>query len=115
MNFSITNDMIPPEAGISLNTSSFSNLIPELTSAYPDMLMEFQVFPATSPLLVFSSGNITLKPEIYVEAFVVSPDSLPKSVFLLSVKTKVSAKVMLTSGRITGSIHPARCPQYSKL
>ncbi|XP_036605677.1 lipopolysaccharide-binding protein-like [Trichosurus vulpecula] len=108
MNFSITDDMILTDLGIHLSTNLFKSLIPKLAAAYPNMQMEFQVFPATFPILTFSLGNVTITPKIHVEAFVILPSALLKSVFWLSVTTNVSATVMLTSGRITGSIHSRR-------
>ncbi|XP_072487668.1 lipopolysaccharide-binding protein-like isoform X2 [Notamacropus eugenii] len=105
MNFSITDDMIFKDFGIHLSTNLFKNLIPKLTTAYPNMQMEFQVYPATFPILTFSPGNVTITPNLHVEAFTILPSALPKSVFCLSVTTNVSATVMLNSSRITGSIH----------
>nr|XP_003411590.1 lipopolysaccharide-binding protein [Loxodonta africana] len=108
LNFSITDDMIPPDFNIRLTTKSFRPFIPRIARLYPNMNLELQGVVISAPFLIFSPGNLSLTPQMEVEAFVHLPNSDKESVFRLSVATNVSAILSFNTSKITGFLRPGK-------
>ncbi|XP_005392593.1 PREDICTED: lipopolysaccharide-binding protein [Chinchilla lanigera] len=108
MNFSITDDMIPPDSPFRLTTKSFRAFAPRIARLYPNMNLELQGGVVSAPLLNLSPGNLSLAPQMEIEGFVLLPDSVRKSVFRLGVATNVSATLTFNSSRITGILDPGK-------
>ncbi|XP_051835321.1 lipopolysaccharide-binding protein-like [Antechinus flavipes] len=106
MNYTITDDMIPSNFHIRLVTSSFRALIPQLGKLYPNMQMELQISSPSPPVMVFSQGNVTLTPEMELQAFVILPSSLRVPLFLLSMTTTVWATMDVNASRLVSSVNP---------
>ncbi|XP_068119471.1 bactericidal permeability-increasing protein-like isoform X2 [Hyperolius riggenbachi] len=106
--FSVTDDMIPKDFNIRLNTSSFGALIPQLSKLYPDMLMKMQISCRTAPFLDIKPGNLTISPNLDLQAYVILPNSTLAPVFLLNLTTTALAKVGVSSGRIVGNLDLSR-------
>ncbi|XP_069508500.1 bactericidal permeability-increasing protein-like isoform X2 [Ambystoma mexicanum] len=102
--FPLTDDMIPKDFKIRLNTSSIGVLIPQVEKLFPDMLMKMMVSAPVAPFLTFTPGNISLSPVLDIQAFAILPNSTMASLFLLSATTTLSAKVAVSANRITGSL-----------
>ncbi|XP_044153333.1 bactericidal permeability-increasing protein [Bufo gargarizans] len=102
--FNVTDNMIPKDFNIRLNTSSFGALIPQLSKMYPDMLMKLQITSTSAPALDIKPGNITISPKIDIQAFVILPNSSLAPAFLLNLTTTALAKVAVNSGRIVGNL-----------
>ncbi|XP_008054712.1 lipopolysaccharide-binding protein [Carlito syrichta] len=108
LNFSITDDVIPPDSNIRLNTKSFRGFAPRLARLYPNMNLELQGAVASAPLLHFSPGNLSLVPRMEIDGFVLLPDSVREPVFRLSVVTNVSATLTFNTSKITGFLKPGK-------
>ncbi|XP_004430467.1 PREDICTED: lipopolysaccharide-binding protein [Ceratotherium simum simum] len=108
LNFSITDDMIPPESPIRLTTKSFRPFIPRLAKLYPNMNLELQGAVVPAPFLNFSPGNLSLAPQMEIEAFVVLPSSIREPVFRLGLATNVSAVLTFNTTKITGFLKPGK-------
>lgn len=108
LNFSITDDMIPPDSIIRLTTKSFRAFVPRLGKLYPNMNLELQGAVVQAPLLTFSPGNLSLAPQLEIEAFVLLPNSVKQSVFQLGVATNISATLAFNTSKITGLLNPGR-------
>ncbi|OCT57734.1 bactericidal permeability-increasing protein [Xenopus laevis] len=106
--FNLTDDMIPKESIVRLNTSSFGILIPLLSKMYPNMLMKLKMSTASAPALNIKPGNLTLLPVGNIQAYAILPNSSLAPLFLLQLKTNVQAKVAVNSGRIVGFLEPAK-------
>ncbi|XP_043842525.1 lipopolysaccharide-binding protein-like [Dromiciops gliroides] len=106
MNYTITDDMIPPNFHIRLITSSFRALVPQLGKLYPNMQMELQITTSSPPIMVFSQGNVTLTPVMDLQAFVILPNSVRAPLFLLSVTTSVWATMGVNASRLVSSVSP---------
>ncbi|XP_007474439.2 lipopolysaccharide-binding protein [Monodelphis domestica] len=106
MNFTITDDMIPPQFHIRLTTSSFRALVPQLGKLYPNMQMELQMSTSSPPVMIFSPGNVTLMPVMDLQAFVILPNSIRAPLFLLSMTTTVSATMGVNASRLISSVKP---------
>ncbi|NXH33915.1 BPI protein, partial [Myiagra hebetior] len=106
--FEITEDMIPKDAGFSLDTSIFSAFIPQLEEMYPNMPMKFRLSTPTAPFLTIGPGGISLKPIVDAQAYVILPDSSLAPLFLLSLVRNVSAVINVRSGHIVGSVDVGR-------
>ncbi|XP_037667987.1 lipopolysaccharide-binding protein [Choloepus didactylus] len=108
LNFSITDDMIPPDFNTRLTTKSFRAFVPRIARKYPNMILELQGAVVSTPFLTFSPGNMSLAPQVEIEAFVLLPSSLREFVFRLGMATNVTAMLSFNTSKITGSLSPGR-------
>uniref|UniRef100_A0A452T894 Lipopolysaccharide-binding protein n=1 Tax=Ursus maritimus TaxID=29073 RepID=A0A452T894_URSMA len=108
LNFSITDDMVPPSSNIRLTTKSFRPFAPRLARLYPNMNLELQGAMASAPFLNFSPGNLSSTPLIDIEAFVLLPSSVREPVFRLGVATNMSAMLTFNTSKITGLLKPGK-------
>ncbi|KAM4622897.1 bactericidal permeability-increasing protein-like [Discoglossus pictus] len=106
--FNVTDDMIPKDFSIRLNTSSFGIMIPQINKMYPDMLMQLRISSATAPFLNIKPDNLTLSPQIEIQAYAILPNSSLAPLFLLDVTTSALAKVAVNSNRIVGNVELSR-------
>ncbi|CAM5152311.1 unnamed protein product [Eretmochelys imbricata] len=106
--FEITDAMIPKEIKFHLNTSTFSAFIPQLEKMYPDKLMKLRIKTSSAPFLTIAPGNLSLTPVVDIQAYVILPNSSFVPVFLLSVTSSVSVKIMVTSAQIGGTLELGR-------
>ncbi|XP_072259848.1 bactericidal permeability-increasing protein-like [Pyxicephalus adspersus] len=106
--FNVTDNMIPKDFSIRLNTSSFGTLIPQLAKMYPDMLMKLEITSTSAPFLDIKPGNVTISPKMDIQAYVILPNASLAPAFLLNVTTNALAKVAVSSGRIVGSLELSR-------
>lgn len=108
LNFSITDDMVPPDSPIRLTTKSFRVFVPRLAKLYPNMNLELQGAVVPAPFLNFSPGNLSLAPNMEIDAFVILPSSAREPVFRLGVTTNVSAVLTFNTTKITGFLKPGK-------
>ncbi|KAM6147847.1 lipopolysaccharide-binding protein [Erethizon dorsatum] len=108
MNFSVTDDMIPPDSPFRLTTSSFRAFAPRITRLYPNMNLELRGGAVSAPLLKLNPGNLSLTPQMEIEGFVLLPNSVRKPVFRLGVTANVSATLTFNTSRITGILEPGK-------
>ncbi|KAF6088239.1 lipopolysaccharide binding protein [Phyllostomus discolor] len=108
LNFSITDDVVPPTSNLRLTTKSFRPFVPRLAKRYPDMNLELQGRVASAPVLNFSPGNLSLAPQMEIEAFVLLPGSIKEPVFQLGVAANVSAMLTFNASKITGFLKPEK-------
>ncbi|NXE39890.1 BPI protein, partial [Ptilorrhoa leucosticta] len=106
--FEITEDMIPKDAGFSLDTSIFSAFIPQLEEMYPNMPMKFRLSTPTAPFLTIGPEGISLRPIVDAQAYAILPDASLAPLFLLSLVRNVSAVINVRSGHIVGSLNVGR-------
>lgn len=108
LNFTITDDMLPPDSSIRLNTKAFRPFTPLITRKYPDMNLELLGTVVSAPLLNVSPGNLSLAPQMEIEGFVILPSSARESVFRLSVVTNVFVSLTFDNSKVTGMLHPEK-------
>ncbi|CAJ0946779.1 unnamed protein product [Ranitomeya imitator] len=60
--FNVTDDMIPKDFPVRLNTSSFGKMIPQISKMYPDMLMKLKISSPSAPFLTMKPENVTISP-----------------------------------------------------
>ncbi|XP_030067047.1 bactericidal permeability-increasing protein [Microcaecilia unicolor] len=106
--FNVTDDMIPKDFQMRLNTSTFGSLIPQVQKMYPNMLMKLMMSTPSAPVLKITPGNLTIAPALDFQAFAILPNSSLAPLFLLGVTTDVSAKIAVNSTRIVGSLALSR-------
>ncbi|XP_059562110.1 lipopolysaccharide-binding protein isoform X1 [Myotis daubentonii] len=108
LNFSITDDVVPPTSNIRLTTKSFRAFVPRLAKRYPNMNLELQGRVVSAPVLNFSPGNLSLAPQMEVEGFVLLPNSARELIFQLGVTTNLSATLTFNASKITGFLKPEK-------
>lgn len=108
LNFTITDDMLPPDSNIRLNTKAFRPFTPLITRKYPDMNLELLGTVVSAPLLNVSPGNLSLAPQMEIEGFVILPSSARESVFRLGVVTNVFVSLTFDNSKVTGMLHPEK-------
>ncbi|XP_053572419.1 bactericidal permeability-increasing protein-like [Bombina bombina] len=101
--FNVTDDMIPKDFQIRLNTTYIGALIPQVLQ-YPNMLMKLKISSSTAPYLTIKPGNLTLSPVIAVQAYALLPNSSLTSLFLLNVTTDALVRLKVNSSRIVGNL-----------
>uniref|UniRef100_A0A8C4PF33 Lipopolysaccharide-binding protein n=1 Tax=Equus asinus asinus TaxID=83772 RepID=A0A8C4PF33_EQUAS len=85
LNFSITDDMVRMQACIFPSLDLISSFCPQLAKLYPNMNLELQGAVVPAPFLNFSPGNLSLAPNMEIDAFVLLPSSAREPVFRLGV------------------------------
>ncbi|KAG8446164.1 hypothetical protein GDO86_013858 [Hymenochirus boettgeri] len=106
--FNLTDDMIPKDSIIRLNTSFLGTLIPQVLKMYPDMLVKLKMSSPSVQALKIKPDNLTMWPVVDVQAFAILPNSSLASLFLIQLTTNATAKVALDSGRIIGNLDLGR-------
>ncbi|XP_063816456.1 bactericidal permeability-increasing protein-like isoform X2 [Pseudophryne corroboree] len=106
--FNVTDNMIPKDFNIRLNTSSFGALIPQLSKMYPNMLMKLQISSTSAPSLDIKPGNVSISPKMDIQAYAILPNASLAPVFLLNLTTAALAKVGVTSSRISGNLEVSK-------
>ncbi|KAL1786021.1 lipopolysaccharide-binding protein [Sigmodon hispidus] len=108
LNFVITDDMLPPDSNIRLNTKAFRPFTPQITRRYPDMNIELQGTVVSAPLLNISPGNLSLAPQMEIEGFVLLPSSAREPIFRLGVNANVFVSLAFNNTKVTGMLHPEK-------
>ncbi|XP_053574867.1 bactericidal permeability-increasing protein isoform X2 [Bombina bombina] len=112
--FNVTDDMIPKNFSVRLNTSSFGTLIPQISKMYPNMLMKLKIESASAPFLNIKPGNLTISPVMDIQAYAILPNSSLAPLFLLNVTTNALVKIAVNSGRIVGNLELSRVEMVLK-
>ncbi|MEE6506183.1 hypothetical protein FKM82_007575, partial [Ascaphus truei] len=89
--FNLTDDMIPKDFSVRLNTSSFGSLIPPVEKMYPDMLMKLLISTPSAPFMTIKPGNLTLSPTVDIQAYAILPNASLAPLFLLNLVSKTPA------------------------
>ncbi|XP_077192209.1 bactericidal permeability-increasing protein-like [Paroedura picta] len=108
LTYDVTDDMVPKESKIRLNTSSFGSLVPQIEKLYPNMLMKLKVSLSSAPSLAIAPESLSLAPTAVVQAFAILPNSSLAPLFVLDVLGTISATVGMKSDRIVGSLKVGR-------
>ncbi|XP_043946128.1 bactericidal permeability-increasing protein-like [Protopterus annectens] len=100
----ITDDMLPKNYSIRLNTSSIGTFIPQVQKMYPNMLMMMHVAADLAPSLTISPGKLALTATCTIDAFAILPNKSLAHLFVLHVSTEISAKVGVKGKNLFGSL-----------
>ncbi|XP_038606378.1 bactericidal permeability-increasing protein [Tachyglossus aculeatus] len=103
LSLSLSDDMIPKEFKVRLNTASFGGLIPQLARMYPNTAMKLVVSTATAPSLTIRPGSVTLRPEFNLEALALPPNAAQVPLFVLGLSTNASIEVGVRGVTIFGT------------
>jgi len=106
----ITASEAPPAFQKWFNTSEYWLLLPPLTQAYPNMMMEILFQAASSPFVVFNPANITAQVVSYANVSVLPPGKKAVQAFSLAIKMRTSIAVSITSDNvIKGKLNSLVC------
>ncbi|XP_078411581.1 bactericidal permeability-increasing protein-like isoform X1 [Cetorhinus maximus] len=104
LHMNITNNMIPKQYPVRLNTSTFRFLIPQVEKLYPNMLMLMNVHANQRPVLKATPNNITIQAYGAIDTFAILPNSSLAPLFVLDICASVSAKMAISEMKLTGSL-----------
>ncbi|XP_069507073.1 bactericidal permeability-increasing protein-like [Ambystoma mexicanum] len=104
LQINLTDNMIPKESPIRLNTESFGAIIPELPKRYPSMPMMLHLSALKQPMLTCQPGRLDLAASGSVAAFVILRNSTLAPVFLLQLDSTVKGQVFISEQKISGSL-----------
>uniref|UniRef100_A0A8D2L2F2 Bactericidal permeability-increasing protein n=1 Tax=Varanus komodoensis TaxID=61221 RepID=A0A8D2L2F2_VARKO len=79
LTYAITDDMIPKDIQLRLNTTSMLKLL------YPNMAMKLRVSPSSAPALAITPEMLSLQPLVDVQAFAILPNSTLAPLFIIGV------------------------------
>lgn len=102
----LTPSRLFPQTRIFSSLDVIASFFPQLARQYPNMKMELQGAVISAPFLNFSPGNLSLAPQIEIEAFVLLPSSVREPIFRLGV---VSSKTCANAVPFPGVHPPAPC------
>ncbi|XP_060691934.1 bactericidal permeability-increasing protein-like isoform X2 [Hemiscyllium ocellatum] len=104
LNMNITDDMIPKQSPIRLNTSTFGAVIPQVEKLYPNMLMLMSFHANQQPVLKVTPNNITIQASGAINTFAILPNSSLAPLFVLDISASVSAQVAISKMKLIGSL-----------
>ncbi|KAJ8371967.1 hypothetical protein AAFF_G00298400 [Aldrovandia affinis] len=104
LQINITDDMIPSESPIRLNTTRFGVFVPQLPKMFPDMLMLVHTYASDTPMISFLPDNTTLRLSGSAKAYAIKPDSSLAPLFRLDLDARFSGKFMMVDGKLKGSL-----------
>ncbi|XP_066480975.1 bactericidal permeability-increasing protein-like [Tiliqua scincoides] len=108
LTFQVTDNMVPKEFRIRLNTSSFVAFVPQVQKLYPNMPMKLEVSPSSAPSLTITPEGLSLTPAVDIQAFAILPNSTLAPLFVLAARTTLSANAAVNSTKISGVLKLGR-------
>lgn len=104
LQINITDDMIPKESPVRLNTDSFGILIPEIKKLYPNMSIVMHLSASKQPVLTSQPDNLTVVVSGAVKTSAILPNASLAPLFILGLDASVSAKLLVTGVNIRGEL-----------
>ncbi|XP_030641112.1 bactericidal permeability-increasing protein-like [Chanos chanos] len=104
LQINITDDMIPAQSPIQLNTSDFGELIPELPRQFPNELMTVRLRASQSPRFSLQANLWTLDMWLSADTFAIQPNSTLAPLFTLDLNVTFSGKALISDGLLKGSM-----------
>ncbi|XP_068120512.1 bactericidal permeability-increasing protein-like [Hyperolius riggenbachi] len=96
LQYNITDDMIPKHSPIRLNTVSLGIFVPELPGRYPNSPVVLQVSARSAPTVTYQPDSLTVGGSTLVEAFVLSPQQPPISIFQMQADCLTEIDLLLS-------------------
>ncbi|XP_030633320.1 bactericidal permeability-increasing protein-like [Chanos chanos] len=100
----ITDDMIPSNIPIRLNTRTFGTFIPQIAKMYPGLMMKLHMKTAKVPIITFQPNNVTVQASSTVTAYAIQPSATLSPLFVLNLDASVSARIYVTGLKVAGSL-----------
>ncbi|XP_067856734.1 bactericidal permeability-increasing protein-like [Heptranchias perlo] len=104
LQINITDDMIPKDISIRLNTSSLKLLMPEVAKQYPNMLMKIAMSATKQPFVKLVPGNLIADVFTAAEVFAILPNKSLAELFVLGITANVRAQMFTSDLKLCGSV-----------
>ncbi|KAJ7998551.1 hypothetical protein DPEC_G00206080 [Dallia pectoralis] len=99
----VTDEMIPQQSPIRLNTKAFGVFIPEIAKRFPDLMVELLVKTDKMPTISFQADNVTVQASSTMTAYAVQTNGTLSPLFILNMEGSVSARLKVTGAKLSGS------------
>ncbi|XP_072413051.1 bactericidal permeability-increasing protein-like [Chiloscyllium punctatum] len=104
LHFNITDDMIPKDIPIRLNTSSLKPLMPKVAAQYPNMLMKIAMSASKQPVVRLVPGKLTVDTFTMLEVFAILPNKSLAELFVLGVTASVLGQIFISDMKVSGTV-----------
>ncbi|XP_078412436.1 bactericidal permeability-increasing protein-like [Cetorhinus maximus] len=104
LQFNITDDMIPKDIPVRLNTSSLKILIPKVATQYPNLLMKIMMSASKQPVVRLVPGKLTADVFTTAEVFAILPNKSLAELFVLGVTVSVRGQMFISNMKLCGSV-----------
>uniref|UniRef100_UPI00398F7129 bactericidal permeability-increasing protein-like n=1 Tax=Pristiophorus japonicus TaxID=55135 RepID=UPI00398F7129 len=104
LSINITDDMLPEDSHIHLDTATIGTLIPQVKKMYPLMRMKLHLVTDSAPFVAFGSGKIILTTSGDIYAFAILPNSTLAPLFNVKLNTQITTTVGIKNDKITGQL-----------
>ncbi|XP_038658995.1 bactericidal permeability-increasing protein-like [Scyliorhinus canicula] len=104
LHFNITDDMIPKDIPVRLNTSSLTFLIPKVAKQYPNLLMKIVMSASKQPIVRLVPGKLTADVFAAAEVFAILPNESIAELFVLGVTASMRGQMFASDMKLHGSV-----------
>uniref|UniRef100_A0A1A8ECC2 Bactericidal permeability-increasing protein n=1 Tax=Nothobranchius kadleci TaxID=1051664 RepID=A0A1A8ECC2_NOTKA len=104
MSLYITDDMVPKESPVRLNTNTFGVFIPQIKKQFPGLMMKLLLKTLDNPTITFQPKNATVEVNGTMTAYAVQPNGTLSPLFVLNMESSVSADVFVSGLNIAGRV-----------
>ncbi|XP_067904220.1 bactericidal permeability-increasing protein-like isoform X2 [Heterodontus francisci] len=104
LQFNITDDMIPKDIPVRLNTSSLKFLIPEVATQYPNLLMKIVMSAMKQPVVRLIAGNLNADVFTAADVFAILPNKSLAELFVLGITASVQGQMITSDRKLCGSV-----------
>ncbi|XP_048406385.1 bactericidal permeability-increasing protein-like [Stegostoma tigrinum] len=104
LSINITDDMLPENSHIHLDTLTMGTLIPQVKKIYPVMKMELHIVTDSAPTVAFLHGKIILTTSGDVYAFAILPNSTLAPLFSVKLNAQITTTIDIKDDKITGQL-----------
>ncbi|XP_067856786.1 bactericidal permeability-increasing protein-like [Heptranchias perlo] len=104
LSINITDDMLPKNSHIHLDTATIGTLIPQVKKMYPIMRMKLRLVTDSAPSVAFLSGKIILTTSGDIYAFAILPNSTLTPLFNVKLIAQITTTLGIKDDKITGQL-----------
>ncbi|XP_043566116.1 bactericidal permeability-increasing protein-like [Chiloscyllium plagiosum] len=104
LSINITDDMLPENSHIHLDTLTIGTLIPQVKKMYPVMKMKLHLVSDSAPVVTFLNGKIILTTSGDIFAFAILPNSTLVALFSIKLNAQITTTIGIKDDKITGQL-----------
>ncbi|XP_048464397.1 bactericidal permeability-increasing protein-like isoform X1 [Rhincodon typus] len=104
LHFNITDNMIPKDIPVRLNTSSLKIWMPKVAAQYPNMLMKIAMSASKQPVVRLVPGKLTADVFTAAEVFAILPNKSLAELFVLGATASVHGQIFISDLKVCGTV-----------
>ncbi|GCB65192.1 hypothetical protein scyTo_0011843 [Scyliorhinus torazame] len=104
LSINITDDMLPTNSRIHLDTATIGTLIPQVKKMYPIMKMKLHLVSDSAPSVALLADKIILTTSGDIYAFAILPNSTLAPLFNIKLNAQITTTIGIKGDKITGQL-----------